>query len=250
MGIWIHQKKRKLDLFMKFRRSRRYVKHLRRLGVEVGEDVVFQHPKKNVMDLSRPYLLSIGNNVIITTGVHILTHDFTWMVLREMHRRPFGSAGAVRIGNNVFIGMNAIILKGVTIGDNVVIGAGSVVYRDIPDNTIAAGNPARVITTMEKAYEKHLKREMKEAALVARGIRERYGREPRPSDFKEFFYLFLERDPRKFGHLPVEHQVGRYMKEFMESRPRFSSFSEFLEACGREYENGNTGDRTIEEKSR
>jgi len=51
----------------------------------------------------------------------------------------------VTIGNNVWIGGNVTILPGVTIGDNCTIGAGSVVTRDIPDNSVAAGNPARVI---------------------------------------------------------------------------------------------------------
>ena len=52
---------------------------------------------------------------------------------------------AVTIGDNVWLGGNAVILPGVTIGDNVVIGAGSVVTKDIPANVIAAGNPCRVI---------------------------------------------------------------------------------------------------------
>ena len=51
----------------------------------------------------------------------------------------------VVIGNHVWIGMNSVIMKGVTIGDNVIIGANSVVTRDIPSNTIAAGIPCKVI---------------------------------------------------------------------------------------------------------
>ena len=51
----------------------------------------------------------------------------------------------VSIGNNVWIGMNCIILKGVNIGDNTIIGAGSIVTKDIPANTIAAGNPCKII---------------------------------------------------------------------------------------------------------
>ena len=51
----------------------------------------------------------------------------------------------VIIGKNVWIGMNSLILKNVTIGDNSIIGAGSVVVKDVPKNTIAAGNPAKVI---------------------------------------------------------------------------------------------------------
>lgn len=53
--------------------------------------------------------------------------------------------GDVKIGNNVWIGGRVIILKGVTIGDNVVVGAGSIVTKDIPNNAIVAGNPAKII---------------------------------------------------------------------------------------------------------
>jgi len=234
MSRFLHSLKRRMDLWIKFRRNDRYIKKLRRLRVRRGEDVVFQHPGKTSVDLSRPYLISIGNNVIITTGVHILTHDFTWMVLREIHRRPCGSAGGVDIGNNVFIGMNAIILKGVRVGSNVVVGAVAVVSGDVPDNSIVAGNPASVVSTMDKAYRNHIAREMKEASLVARSVKERYGRDPRPSDFPEYFHLFLVRDPAHFKGIPVEHQVGRYMDEFMSSKPMFDSFDTFLEACFRD----------------
>ncbi|WP_262710533.1 acyltransferase [Dinghuibacter silviterrae] len=55
------------------------------------------------------------------------------------------NSAPVKIGDNVFIGMDSIILKGVTIGSNVVVAAGSVVARDIPDNQIWGGNPAKFI---------------------------------------------------------------------------------------------------------
>ncbi len=58
--------------------------------------------------------------------------------------------GRIIIKDNVFIGLNSIILPGVTIGTNVVIGAGSIVTRSIPDNTIVAGNPARKICTINE----------------------------------------------------------------------------------------------------
>ena len=84
--------------------------------------------------------ISIGKNTIITSGVKILSHylDTT---------KPIHSfvRGKVRIGENVFIGMNALIVKPVTIGDGAVIAAGAVVIDDIEELAIVAGVPARTI---------------------------------------------------------------------------------------------------------
>ena len=79
------------------------------------------------------------------------------------------------VGNNVYIGNNVIILPGVTIGNNVVIGTGTVVSKDIPDNSVAVGVPARVIKTADEYLEKiesqslhlgHLKGQEKDKALM------------------------------------------------------------------------------------
>ncbi len=66
----------------------------------------------------------------------------------------------VKIGNYVFIGENTVILPGVTIGDRVIIGSGSIVTKDIPDNSVAVGNPARVISDLD-AYLNKCEGEMK-----------------------------------------------------------------------------------------
>ncbi|MBN2332045.1 MAG: acyltransferase [Deltaproteobacteria bacterium] len=85
-----------------------------------------------------------GHNVRVGPGVGIISsgHD-----LNDYDRHVQGPP--VRIGSNVWIGMNAVIMPGVTIGDNVVIGAGSIVTADIPSNAIAAGNPCRVVKEKE-----------------------------------------------------------------------------------------------------
>ena len=89
---------------------------------------------------TRPWLIDIGKNVKITEGVTILTHGFDWSVLKGVYGDILGSSGGVKIGDNVFIGMQTTILKGVHIGNNVIIGANSLVNKDIPDNCVAAGN--------------------------------------------------------------------------------------------------------------
>ena len=60
-----------------------------------------------------------------------------------------GQASEIRIGNDVWLGANVTILPGVTIGDNVIVGAGAVVTKDIPDNSLAVGVPARVVKEIE-----------------------------------------------------------------------------------------------------
>ena len=60
----------------------------------------------------------------------------------------------MEIGNNVFIGVNAVITRGVTIGNNVIIGAGSVVVKDCQANSVYAGNPAKRIMSLDAFYEK------------------------------------------------------------------------------------------------
>jgi acetyltransferase-like isoleucine patch superfamily enzyme len=67
-----------------------------------------------------------------------------------MHIRPGDTGdGDVVIGNNVYLGVNSVILRNVTIGSNSVIGAGSIVISDIPSNVVAVGNPARVIKVID-----------------------------------------------------------------------------------------------------
>ena len=85
----------------------------------------------------------IGNNVMIGPGVMITT---TGHPLSPRGRREhLGYAKPVTIGDDVWIGGNASILPGVTIGSNVVVAAGAVVNRDVPDNCLAAGVPARIV---------------------------------------------------------------------------------------------------------
>ncbi len=212
--------------------SERYIAYLRSLGCSIGDNCIFYNPKTTWIDITRPCLVTIGNDVRVTHGVIVLTHGADWHVLRELYHKPFGSAGAVTIKDNVFIGMNAIILKGVTVNSDSIIAAGSVVTNDVPPGTVVGGNPAKVIMTIDDYYARREGLMVEEARAFACAIRDRYGRMPVPDDFKEFFDLFLERDPGKFGRIPVKKQVGRYYDEFMRSKPLFPSFEAFLSYCG------------------
>lgn len=91
-------------------------------------------------DTLYPENIILHNNVHITTGCVLLTH-----YLDTSKQGISFTSGTIEIGENTFIGANTIISKSVNIGKNVIIGAGSVVTKDIPDNEIWAGNPARLI---------------------------------------------------------------------------------------------------------
>jgi len=120
----------------------------RRIGVKVGNNCRLI----NVNFGSEPYLVSLGNHVS-ATRTNFITHDGSVWVLR--HQKPeIDLIAPINVGNNVFLGINVIILPGVTIGDNVVIGAGAVVTRDIPSHCVAAGVPARPIKSLEEFLQK------------------------------------------------------------------------------------------------
>ena len=147
--------------------------------MEIGDDVSIFAPKSNVIDVTCPCLLSIGDHVRIAEGVIILTHDYSWSVLKQLPEskgRVLGAQSPVVIGNNVFIGMNAIITRGVTIGDNVVIGAGSVVTKDCENDSVYAGNPAKKIMTISEYLHKREALQFEEARKLAKIYREKYGR--------------------------------------------------------------------------
>jgi acetyltransferase-like isoleucine patch superfamily enzyme len=86
-------------------------------------------------------LLSIGDNCHVSAGVQIYTHDTVDIVVGKGEKR----AAAVSIGNNCYIGPNAVLSMGITIGDNVVIGANSFVNRDVASGSRGFGSPFRCV---------------------------------------------------------------------------------------------------------
>jgi maltose O-acetyltransferase len=107
-------------------------------GLRIGDN--FQRLGGCIIDDSHCWLITIGNNVTLAPRVHILAHDASTKMFLG-----YTKVGLVEIGDNVFVGAGSIILPNVKIGHNVIIGAGSIVTKDIPDNSLAVGNPARVI---------------------------------------------------------------------------------------------------------
>ncbi|WP_338043752.1 sugar O-acetyltransferase [Lactobacillus selangorensis] len=87
--------------------------------------------------------ITIGDNVLLGPAVSVYTAGHPLDVPIRNEDLEYGYP--ITIGNNVWIGGNAVLCPGITIGDNTVIGAGSIVTKDIPANVVAAGNPARII---------------------------------------------------------------------------------------------------------
>ena len=90
---------------------------------------------------------TIGDNCMLANGVYVTDSD--WHDI--YNRLAMGQAEAVVIGDNVWLGDGVTVCKGVTVGDNSIVGAGSVVVKDIPPNSVAAGNPAKVVKTLDAA---------------------------------------------------------------------------------------------------
>ena len=227
--------------------SQTYIEHLRKVGVNIGERVVIYDPRSVCIDETRPFLVSIGNDVKITRGVTILTHGYDWSVLAGVYDRVLGSAGAVSIGNNIFIGMNSTILKGVTIGDNVIIGANSLVNKDIPANSVVAGNPAKVICSIDDYYRKRISAQKEEAFALYIGYVTRFGKEPPMDAFDEFFWLFQRRDdelhPKFARQMSWGDNFDAMIDNLKRSEPEFDGYDAFLEEARQKFED-NSNRRT------
>lgn len=107
------------------------------------------HVSNSRIDVLVPNAIEVGKNLISATGSWILAHDSSLI-------NHIGKVAVkkTKIGDDVFIGLNAIIMPGVTVGDGAIIGAGAVVTRDVLPHTVVAGNPARQICTVEEYIEK------------------------------------------------------------------------------------------------
>lgn len=108
-------------------------------NIEVGENFYSNH-NLVILDANK---VKFGDNVFIAPncGFYTAGHPLDY----KTRNKGLEYAKPIEVGNNVWIGGNVVVLPGVTIGDNVVIGAGSIVTKDIPSNSVAVGNPCRVI---------------------------------------------------------------------------------------------------------
>ena len=138
--------------------SDEFIRFLRGKGCEIGEQTKFINPVNTYVDEQYASYISIGNKCCITAGVTILEHDWSVCVVAEKYGQMLPGQRKTIIGNNVFIGMNSMILSGTVVEDNVIIGAGAIVSGKVESDSVYAGNPARKIMSLDDYFEKCKKR--------------------------------------------------------------------------------------------
>lgn len=211
--------------------SARFIKYLRKKGMIIGKNTVILSPNHSHIDIGRATWIEIGDNCVLTYGISLIAHDYSWSILRKSHDviAPTGG-GRIKIGNNVFIGVNSVVLRNVTIGDNCIIGAGSVVSKSIPDNSVATGNPCKIIMSIEEYCEKRKKNLLKEATQEALHIMKDKGRNPTEQELARFGFLFNMKNENVLKSLKT---LGDSKTDFINAYNRqeciFDSFDVFLE---------------------
>ncbi|MBE1444713.1 MULTISPECIES: acyltransferase [unclassified Paenibacillus] len=118
-----------------------------KMGLRIGDNCSIQPGV--VFDYSHCWLIKIGNNVTIAPQAYLLAHDASTKQLSQ-----YTKVGSVTIEDNVFIGARALIMPGVTVGKNSIVAAGSIVTKSVPEGVVVAGNPAKVLLTVEEYIEK------------------------------------------------------------------------------------------------
>jgi acetyltransferase-like isoleucine patch superfamily enzyme len=142
-------------IYMKY-----YIKLLVKSGFKINGTPRFIAKSVRFDDFDR---ISLGDRLVVSMNVHFLTHDYSYTTaLIAINKKPDTDIGIQRnieVGNNVFIGMNSLILPGTKIEDNVIIGAGSVVRGNLKSNSVYSGNPAQIICNISELAEKIENRE-------------------------------------------------------------------------------------------
>ncbi|MDQ2177951.1 acyltransferase [Marinifilum sp. D714] len=184
---------RKIRYLFALTSKKRFHRYLKRKGVIMGKNIHFKNRKTVDIDLTRPWLIEIGDNVYFNKNFTLLTHDAVSRLYKIKYNDflPLHSTGKVKIGNNVAFAREVTVLKGVTIGDNVFIGHGSLVSKDIPSNCIAVGRPAKAVCTIDEYYEKSKKKYAEEVKDNYFRIKNELRREPTIEDFKDEYSLFV-----------------------------------------------------------
>ena len=209
-----------------------YNNYLGKKGILVGPHTAVFEPRNTFIDLTRPFMLEIGDFVKITRGCVILVHDYSCSVVRKKNKIILGETRKTIIGNNVFLGMNSIVLPGTEIGNNVIIGAGAVVKGKIPDNVVYAGNPGRIISTLDEYLEKKKKRNLNDAKLLCLEYKNKYGHFPEIKKMEHYFPEFLssreELDAASINLNWNGDDADEILQSFLNQQHSYNNYEDFL----------------------
>jgi len=134
------------------------VKYAKYLGVNSGENLHIYGSSYKMFG-TEPWCVTLGESVYLTDEVRFITHDGATLIFRN--KIPdLEITQPIIVGDNVYFGVNTIVLPGVIIGSNCIIGAGSVVTKDIPDNSVFAGVPAKYIKSTDEYLEQAQKKSL------------------------------------------------------------------------------------------
>lgn len=148
-----------------------YAKHI---GVKIGEQTLISTRNWS----TEPYLITIGNHVQVTQDAYFHTHGGGNVFRKEIP--DYDSFGKIVVKDWAYIGSCAHIMPGVTIGESAIVAAGAIVTKSVPDRVVVAGNPAKVIGTVDEYKERNLKYNL--------------GTKNMPSKIKKTFLLGLADD--------------------------------------------------------
>ncbi len=162
MGLYVELKRKYWQFkFLTIRNSKKRADYIRKHKIfkAIGERVWYTP----TFLPAEQFLVSIGNNVIIGAGVRLATHSMESEIFKgeqllsnqgEEGEKFYCKFGEIKIGDNVFIGADALVCPGVTIGNRVIVAAGAVVTKNVPEGSVVAGVPAKQIGTYEQLKEK------------------------------------------------------------------------------------------------
>lgn len=137
------------------RNSDNKIKWLKLCGMKIGNGTYLNC---NLNAFPEPFMIELGKNVYLATNVQFLTHDgsLSWLTRKMgLTDKRTEKIGKIIIGDNCFVGARAMFMHDVTVGKNCIVAAGSVVTKNIPDNSVAGGCPAKVICTIEEYLERN-----------------------------------------------------------------------------------------------
>lgn len=215
--------------------SDRYIKYLRKIGCSIGDNVTIYYPEKATIDVTAPYLLTVGDNVKMTGPFTILTHDYSWSVLNGKYGDMYGNQKPVVIKDNVFIGWGATILCGSVIESNTITGAHSIVSGHVEGDSVWGGVPAKKICGLEQYRIRRRDAQLDEAVNVVRAYKKHYKREPPIDAMYEYFPLFCgdedlcERFAFQVGLMGTRDKSMKVLESGCQRV--FPSYKAFLEHC-------------------